>query len=500
VKLRSLLSLALLPASLLCAQVTLPKILSDHMVVQRDLPVHLWGMAAPDQQVQVAFRGETESTSANRLGQWSIYLKPGAAGGPFDLTVEGKPGPGASANTIHLSDILVGDVWLASGQSNMEFEMRRAATAAEDLPKASIPDLRLLMVKKKSATFAQTDIETPGWQASSPETARDFSAVAWYFAHEIQQREHVPVGIIDSTWGGTIVESWTRLTALGEDASLAPLFVSRGEMTDHAATGMLEEKDQEKQIEAARAAGQPIPQFPWHPPLDTWAPGLLWNGMIAPLTPFPIRGVLWYQGESNSAVARAPLYHRIFRAMIEDWRRQWGIGNFPFLYVQIPNFESTPLEDWAVLREEQLKTLDVANTAMAVTIDIGNPDDVHPTDKVDVGHRLALAARALSYGEHVVYSGPLFRQATPEGHSIRAWFSDSEGLTAKGAALTGFQVAGADGKFVPASAQIEGTTVVATSPQVPRPRFVRYGWANSPQCNLFNASGLPASPFTSFRN
>lgn len=489
--------LALLPSSLLSAQVTLPRILSDHMVVQRDIPVHLWGMAAPHQQVRAAFRGQTASTAANRLGQWSIYLKPGAAGGPFSMTIEGLAAPGATANTIQLSDILVGDVWLASGQSNMEFELRRAATAAEDLPNAAIPNLRLLMVDKKSATYAQTDIETPGWQNSNPETARNFSAVAWYFAREIRERENVPVGIIDSTWGGTIVESWTRLTAIGEDASLAPLFISRGEMTDHEATGQLEEKDEQKQIQDAKAAGKPVPQFPWHPPLDTWAPGLLWNGMIAPLTPFTIRGVIWYQGESNSALARAPLYNRIFRDMIADWRSQWNLGNFPFLFVQIASFKSTPLEDWAELRQQQLMTLNVANTAMAVTIDIGNPDDVHPTDKVDVGHRLALAARRLSYGENVIDSGPLFRQATPEGSSMRAWFNDADGLTAKGGSVTGFEVAGADRKFVPATARIEGTTVVASSPQVARPLYVRYGWANSPDCNLFNGAGLPASPFTS---
>lgn len=496
-KFRLLLLLSILPSSLLSAQVTLPKVLSNHMVLQRNMPVHLWGMAAPNQQVQATFRGQTASTVANRIGQWSLYLKPGAAGGPFAMSVEGLAGEAGSANTIHISDILVGDVWLASGQSNMEFEMHQAATAAEDLPKAAIPNIRLLVVNKKSATYTQTDIDTSGWQASSPATAQNFSAVAWYFAREIEAREHVPVGIIDSTWGGTIVESWTRLTALGQDASLAPLFVSRGEMTDHAATGQLEEIDQQKQIQEAKTAGKPIPQFPWHPPLESWAPGQLWNGMIAPLTPFTIRGVIWYQGESNSALARAPLYYSIFRDMIADWRRQWAIGNFPFLYVQIAAFKSTPLEDWALLREEQLKTLNVVNTAMAVTIDIGNPDNVHPTDKVDVGHRLALAARALSYGETLVYSGPLFRQATTEGSAIRAWFSNAEGLTAKGDSLTGFEVAGTDGHFVPATARIEGTTVIASSPQVEQPIYIRYGWANSPACNLFNAEGLPASPFTS---
>lgn len=183
--------------------------------------------------------------------------------------------------------------------------------------------------------------------------------------------------------------------------------------------------------------------------------------------------------------------------MIEDWRRQWGQGDFPFLYVQIANFKSTPLEDWASLREQQLRTLELRNTAMAVTVDIGNPEDVHPTDKVDVGKRLALAARALSYGEAIEYSGPLFRQATPDGSGIRAWFDQAKGLMARNGELTGFEVAGADEKFVPAAARIDGITVVASSPDVPEPVFIRYGWANSPECNLFNGDGLPASPFTS---
>jgi len=224
---------------------------------------------------------------------------------------------------------------------------------------------------------------------------------------------------------------------------------------------------------------------------------MLWNGMIAPLTPFPIRGAIWYQGESNSALVRAPLYKRVFGAMIEDWRKQWGVGDFPFLYVQISNYKSTPNEDWPTLREQQRKTLALRNTAMAVTIDIGNPDDVHPTDKIDVGHRLALAARSISYGETIEYTGPSFRQATPEGTAIRAWFDHAKGLTAKGAAVTGFEVAGKDGKFAPASATVEGATVLASSPSVAEPVYVRYGWANGPQCNLFDGEGLPASPFTS---
>ena len=502
-KLRLLLLLVLVPGATLPAEVTLPKILSSHMVLQRDLPVHVWGLATPGEDVSASFRGETRSTRAGHLGRWSVYLSPGAAGGPFHLTVKGMSATAGGdaapppAETIALDDVLVGDVWVASGQSNMEFELRKASTAGLDIPHAAIHRIRLLMVKKRASEYPRDDADTEGWTESTPDTAKDFSAVAWYFARDIEQREHVPVGVIDATWGGTVAEAWTRMAALGEDAGLAPLFVSWGKMTEREADALLEDKDRQRQREEAKAQGKAEPQFPWHPELVSWGPGMLYNGMIAPLTPFPIRGVIWYQGESNSALERNRLYGRIFRTLIEDWRRQWGVGDFPFLYVQISNFKSGPGEDWAVLREQQRKTLALRNTAVAVTIDIGNPDDVHPTDKLDVGWRLARAARALSYGEAIEYSGPLFRQATPEGSALRVWFDHAKGLTAKGAAVTGFEIAGADGKFVPATARIEGSTVVVTSPSVAEPVSVRYGWANSPQCNLFNSEELPASPFSS---
>lgn len=500
---RSVLLYALLPAAALSAQVTLPKVLSDHMVLQRDLPVHVWGRATPGESVSVTFRDETRAVTTSRLGRWSIYLRPGPAGGPFEMTVKGIPPEGTAASdpaaespTV-IRDILVGDVWVASGQSNMEFPMSRAATAAADLPHADNPRIRLLIVNKRASDYPQDDADTDGWAVSSPDTAKDFSAVAWYFAREIEQREHVPVGVIDSTWGGTVAESWVRLTALGDDAALNPLFASRGKMLDKAPDSQYQIKEEQRQRDEAKAQGKPAPDFPWHPPLASWGPGLLYNGMIAPLTPLPIRGAVWYQGESNSALERFPLYNRIMRTLIEDWRRQWGVGAFPFLYVQISNFKSTPREDWASLRQQQVETLGLSNTAMAVTIDIGNPGDVHPTDKIDVGHRLALGARHLSYGDPVDYWGPMFRQATPEGAAIRAWFDHAHGLMAKGGEATGFEVAGADEKFYSATVRIEGDTIIASSPDVPAPVYVRYGWANSPQCNLFNGEGLPASPFTS---
>jgi sialate O-acetylesterase len=474
-------------------QVTLPRVLSSHMVVERDLPVHVWGTAAAGEGVEVSFRGETRGTTAGPLGRWSVYLKPGTPGGPFEMTVKGAAGP-----AITLTDVLVGDVWVASGQSNMEFRLGEAETAGQDLPRADNPRIRLMIVKQKAAEYPLDDVETDGWVRSTPETAKDFSAVGWYFAREIERREKVPVGVIDSTWGGTVADAWTRLAALGEDAALAPVFVQWGRMTEREEDALLADRDEDRQRAEAKAAGKPEPQFGWHPQLLSWGPGMLWNGMIAPLTPFPICGVIWYQGESNSKLERAPLYKRVFSTMIEDWRHEWGVGDFPFLYVQISNFKSDEKEDWAELREQQLKTLALRNTAMAVTIDIGNPDNVHPTDKVDVGYRLALAARALAYGEDVSYSGPIFRQTTPEGGAIRVWFEHhAKGLVAKGGELTGWEVAGADGKFVAATAKIDGNSVVVTSDAVTEPKFVRYGWANSPKCNLFNGEGLPASPFTS---
>jgi sialate O-acetylesterase len=497
---RFLILLALIPGAAASSQVTLPAILASHMVVQRDLPLHVWGMAAPGESVSVSFRGETRSAKAGELGRWSVYLPPGAAGGPFQMTLTGTSaaaagGDAVPAQTVTLDDVLVGDVWVASGQSNMEFTMRQAATAEQDLPHAENSRIRLLIVKKKAIDYPLDDVETEGWEASTPETARDFSAVAWYFARDIEQREHVPVGVIDSTWGGTVAEAWTRIAALGADASLAPLFTSWGRMTEHEEDALIRDKDEQRQRDEAKAQGKPEPQLPWHPNLQSWGPGMLWDGMIAPLAPFAIRGVIWYQGESNSALERAPLYSRVFGTMIEDWRHEWGIGDFPFLFVQISNFKSSPNEDWATLREQQVKTLAIRNTAMAVTIDIGNPDNVHPTDKVDVGLRLARAARALSYGEPIDYEGPTFRQATPEGASLRVWFDDAKGLNAKGGELTGFEIAGRDGKFFPATARIDGATVVVTSTSVAEPAQARYGWANSPQCNLFNGEGLPASPF-----
>jgi sialate O-acetylesterase len=485
-----------LASAVASAEVTLPKILSSHMVLQRNRPIHLWGWADPGEQVSATLRTATASTNADDLGHWSLYLPPEMAGGPYQLTIAGT-------NTIALDDVLIGDVWFASGQSNMELPLMGFPGSAvvtngeEEIRNANHPELRLLHIPEKATPYPQQD-QPASWTLCTPETAASFSATAYFFGREIAAREHVPVGLIDSTWGGTPAEAWISMDSLGADASLMPVFAEWAHLSDDYVDDARIIAREKREENAARAANRPAPQLVWHPNLDSWDPAWLYNGMVAPAINFPIKGVIWYQGETNSDIERASMYERIFPALINDWRKKWQQGNFPFLYVQISNFASTPGEGWAVIREAQRRTLSLANTAMAVTIDIGTPDNVHPPDKEDVAHRLALAARALAYGEPIEYSGPNFRQESLQTGQIQLWFDHTDGgLISKGGPLSGFEIAGDDKKFVSARALIDEKTIVVSSPQIPDPKYVRYGWANAPVVNLVNAAGLPASPFTS---
>jgi sialate O-acetylesterase len=470
------------------ADVTLPALLADHMVVQRGLPVHIWGMAAGQETVTVTFRGETRSTTADDLGRWSIYLSPGEAGGPFPLSIKGT-------NTITLNDVLVGDVWVASGQSNMEFPMTGLTNAPAEIDAARYPQIRILRVEHHPSDYPLENVEVKSWAACTPESAAHSSAVAYYFAREVQTKIHVPIGLIESFWGGTPAESWTSLPSLAADSALMPVFAARAETVTRESTTRLQRKHDEDQADAqARAEGKPAPDRPWHPDFEAWAPSALFNGMIAPLTPFAIRGVIWYQGEANSG-ERAPLYAHLFQTMIGDWRRAWDEGDFPFLFVQIANWTTGPDGRWPEVRDAQRQALALRNTAMTVTIDIGDPIDIHPKDKKDVGLRLALGARAIAYAEKIEWSGPLFRQLTYEDHALRVWFDHANGLMAKDGPLVGFEVAGADGKYAPADAEIDGASVMVSSATVADPVSVRYAWADNPKCNLYNREGLPASPF-----
>ena len=479
------------------ADVTLPALLTDHMVIQRGVPVHLWGKAAPGESVSVSLRSATRSVNADADGRWSVYLPPVEAGGPFEITVKG-------ANSITLTDVLAGDVWVASGQSNMEFELKEGKDAAAEIAAADRLRIRLFHVKNKVSSYPLDDVDAPAWAPCSPQTAASFSAIAYFFGRDLQDKLGVPIGLIDSSWGGTPAEAWTSLDALSTDASLMPVFSEWARLNDDTLMVRIRREKQltewRQAVERAKAAGTPPPGFPWAGnDSGEWAPAALFNALISPLTRYPIRGAIWYQGESNASAQRAPVYARLFQTMIQDWRRAWGQEDMPFFFVQLANFKTNPEAKWPEVREAQRQALTLAGTGMAVAIDIGDPTDIHPKNKQDVGKRLALAARAVAYGQKIEYSGPMFRQATPEGGALRLRFEHVAGeLVAKGGTeLKGFEIAGADGKFTAGEAKIDGATVVVSSPSVTAPRHVRYAWADYPECNLYNAAGLPASPFRS---
>ena len=464
------------------ADVTLPALFGDHMMLQRDRPVRVWGKAAPGETVTVKAPGQTVAAVADEDGRWSLFLEPMKAGGPHELSV----------NSITLKDVLVGDVWLGSGQSNMEWQVQNVNNAAEELASAKHPQLRLFQVAKKVSDIPLDDVEGE-WKVCTPENIKNFSAVGYFFSRALQQQLKIPMGFIHSSWGGTPAESWISYQALAADPALISVFADWGNNIENYPRAM----DRYARLLAkweADGKNGPRPQAPVGPGHPHQVTGL-YNAMIAPLTPFAIKGALWYQGESNSGKNRAYVYRRLFPAMIQDWRNRWGQGDFPFFWVQLANF--TTKGQWTELQEAQSMTLRMANTGQAVINDIGNPADIHPRNKQDVGARLALAARAVAYGEKIEYSGPVFRQATQEGTAMRIWFDHTgTGLGVRGGAdLRGFTIAGADGKFVPAQAKIDGATVVVVSAGVNKPVHVRYAWDPNPEANLVNSTGLPASLF-----
>ncbi|WP_321474997.1 sialate O-acetylesterase [uncultured Paludibaculum sp.] len=485
----------LLPAlaALLCAEVHLPALFTDHMVVQRNRPVHIWGTATPGETIAATFRGNTATTQATSLGQFSLRLPPGPEGGPLDLTIK-------ATNTITLHDVLVGDVWIASGQSNMEFATRDAIDAAKEMAAANYPNIRLFRVENNVATHPLDDVTAAPWSPVTTQSVASFSAVAYFFGRHLNDKLHIPIGLIESNWGGTPAEAWTSLRALSSDASLMPVFSEWAKMNDDAITTRLRREQQlaewQKSVDQAKADGRKAPGRPWAPnERDCWSPAGLYNAMIAPLTPFPIRGAIWYQGESNAGVERVSTYARLFQTMIQDWRRAWS-EDFPFLFVQLANYTTGPGSRWPELREAQRQTLALRNTAMATAIDIGDPGDIHPKNKQSVGERLGLAARAVAYGENIEHAGPAFRQAVPEGASLRIYFDHTgTGLITRPNGLRGFEIAGADHKYVAAEARLDGLTVVLSSPSITQPVSARYAWKDNPETSLYNKEGLPATPF-----
>ena len=623
------------------ADPVLPNLISDHMVLQQGREIHIWGNADLGETIRVTLAGNSGTATADSHGHWSLLLAPMAAGGPFTLQVAGK-------RTIVVKDVMIGEVWVASGQSNMTFALSGSAGAAEELAKADYPDIRLFTVPKRIALDPEPDTLPAAWQPCTPDTAKDFSAVAYYFARDLHRKLKVPIGIVESAWPGTTIEEWMAPEAAQRDPQVKASFdlwngsegksfvpgrsdfdlefddfelladpatrnknltfsnfdegsardalggywsydlrwapestfelVSPGRGGNGFAarvSGRLDASDDARLTARFQPDGSPADLSSYagirfwvrgngsfrlralepaitdaddyaailiHASAD-WTPITIWfrdlrqegwgvskdltlatltgfsietfspagypprpasglyQGMIAPLLPFPFRGVIWYQGESNAL--QAWQYRRLLPALVESWRLASHQEQMQFLIVQLPNHGAIPSEPsesaWAELREAQLLTLkQLPGIGLAVTIDVGDPKDVHPHRKAEVGQRLALWALGATYKQPIVYSGPLYQSMAVEGSKIRVRFTHTgSGLEAKDGALRGFAVAGADRKFHWASAVIEGDAVLVSSPEVAAPVAVRYAWADSPECNLFNVEGLPASPFRS---
>jgi sialate O-acetylesterase len=632
------------------AEVRVPSVIGDNMVLQQGMKVRVWGTAGPGERVAVSFNSRTTQTIADQNGRWQTFIGPLKAGGPLMLTIKG-------ANTLTFKNVLVGEVWICSGQSNMEFPLVNAKGGAEAVAQANYPEIHLFTVDKSTAASPLDNVKGR-WVVTTPEQVGQFSAVGYFFGRELYQHLKIPIGLIHTSWGGTPAEAWTSYEALATTPELKPILDryqeslkslpqrqadyeralaqweenniysdpgNKGEALGYASVAFnaadwkkmnlpqyietaglnidgavwfrkevdlptswagkdlvlnltaIDDYDTtyfngarvggigketansymrprrysipaslvhagrnviavrvfdaageggfggagemtlappsakpndaikldgawdykvELALEPKRPNWGSRPQAPG--PSNQNSPSVLYNAMIAPLTPYAIRGAIWYQGESNAG--RAYQYRKLFPLMIHDWRTAWSEGDFPFYFVQLANWQpakSEPSEsEWAELREAQTMTLRQPHTGMAVIIDIGDPNDIHPRNKLDVGHRLAVWALADTYRQKVEFSGPLFQSYSIDGDKVRIRFTHSGGLkTTDGQAPRGFAIAGADRKFIWADARIDGETIVVSSYNVPRPVSVRYAWADNPSVNLYNGTNLPASPF-----
>ena len=440
------------------ADVRLPKVFGSHMVLQRDRSIPIWGWADEGEEVTVSIGDKSSKDTADENGKWRVRLPKLEAGGPHTVVVKGK-------NEVKFENVMIGEVWVCSGQSNMEWPMTRTLASQAEIAVADNPMIRLFNVNHKVADTPQEDCEGQ-WAVCTPDSVAGFSAVAYFFGRHLETKLKVPVGLIGTNWGGTRAEAWTSNRGLEREEDFAPILERQKEFN----------------------------------PKNPHQPSVLYNGMLAPLIPYGMRGAIWYQGESN--VSRAQQYAKLFPAMIKDWRRSWGQQDFPFLFVQLAPYRygNQDKRCCAELWEAQRKTLKLKNTGMAVTVDIGNVRDIHPKNKQEVGYRLALWAMAKTYGEEdLVYSGPLFKAQCMEDGQVRVFFKHTgSGLdTNNRQPPSHFEICGEDHQYVPASAKIEGNTVVVFNEDIKEPVSVRYAWADDAEPNLINKEGLPASPFRS---
>jgi len=483
--------------------VALNHLFSDHMVLQQGAKVPVWGTADAGEKVSVTFEGQTQTTTAGADGKWLVDLSDLKTGPAAEMDVAGK-------NSIAIKDVLVGEVWLCSGQSNMFMPVaakgiyRGAVNYQAEVATANFPNLRVFTVDTKLAD-APRDDSLGKWEVASPGTAGGFSATAYFFGRDLQTALGIPVGIIHSSFGGSKAEAWIDHPTLAADPTFAKLLADY-DAACAAWTPAMDKADADALTNwraaaaAASAAGKPAPRRPRSKNPHKWQqnPALLFNGMIEPILGYGIRGVAWYQGESNAD--HPENFSHILATLIADWRQRWGEGEFPFLIVQLPNYgvpsTQSEADHWAMVRDQQTATLDVPNTAMTVTIDIGETGNIHPRNKQEVGRRLSLLAEDVVYHRAVVSSGPVFDSFAVDGDAIRVRFKNiMGGLKFKGDKLEGFAIAGADGKWSPAEAKIDGDCVIVSSSDVKNPTQVRYAWADDPVATLYNSADLPARPF-----
>ncbi len=465
------------------AEVTVSSLFSDHMVIQREQAAPVWGQAAPGEEVSVTLGTAQAKATTNAEGKWSVKLPAQKANAtPQELVIQGK-------NTVAIKDVLVGDVWVCSGQSNMEMNLG-GCNAPDDIKAADLPTLR--RIKFQHVALLKPTMQVPGkWETCTPASAGGFTAVGFYFAKRIQQEIGVPIGLLDDNWGGCRIEPWIPAEGFALEPSLAP------------------------QLAELKARDEASKALPDNAPGDAGKPSTMYNGMLHCVVPFAIKGALWYQGESNGG--EGDEYASKMRALIGGWRKIWQQGDFPFYYVQLANFQNASNDPaggdgWAKHRMAQLESLSIPKTGMAVIIDVGEGPDIHPKNKFDVGERLARWALHHDYGQaNLETSGPLFKEATFDGNKAIVSFTHTGTGLMVGkkngrqpteadhiGTLKRFAIAGDDKKWVWGQAVIDGDKVVITSPEVPHPVAVRYAFSMNPEgCNLYNKEGLPASPFRS---
>ncbi len=476
------------------AEVSLPNIFSDHMVLQRDAPIPVWGRSDPGASIKLKLAQQTVTTQADEDGKWKAFLEPMPAGGPHTLTV----------NATTFSDVLVGEVWVAAGQSNMEWPLVRAKGAEVEIAAANHPNIRLITVPRLGSQQPQDNFEG-AWSVCSPEAVADHSAIAYYFGRTLQGALDVPIGLIDTPWGGSSAEAWVPRDVLEQYSEFSPYLEEwKTRLADYTDDSFQQEVREWKQkVEEWKSNGKQgrKPREPHDPRYDRHRPANIYNGVAHPIIGYGIRGFIWYQGESNSS--RHQTYRQLMTVLIKTYRDQWGVGEFPFYWVQLADYREPQLHQdnstWAFLREAQSQTLDVPHTGQAVIIDSGETNDIHPRDKYTVASRLSRWALANDYGFDMNYRSPSFASMKIEDSRVVLKFSNvsADGLRCYDSQeVIGFVMAGADQVFHPAAAEITANNeITLTCPEVSKPVAVRYGWADNPICNVQDHNRLPLTPF-----